>query len=134
MSPTTGQVAAFGVAALVAYFFVGYTGRLHIARAAASAQGGHQRCQGPQRAEEIHVIYAMCGGDHRLEELFVSVASLFTMARASEKVYCLHIIHDGSVLASRLAFVHARYQYKPASLHLLRSSHHEASSLSRSLV
>ena len=51
----------------------------------------------------IHIVYSLCGGDSKLEDLLVSLTSLYVMAQNDSTVYDVHIISDGSVGAQHLA-------------------------------
>ena len=51
----------------------------------------------------IHVVYALCGGAKRLEDLLVSLTSMYVMAQNDTVVYDVHVISDGSVTQQHLA-------------------------------
>ena len=51
----------------------------------------------------IHIVYSLCGGDSKLEDLLVSLASLYVMAQNDSALYDVHVISDGSVGDQHLA-------------------------------
>jgi hypothetical protein len=51
----------------------------------------------------IHVVYSLCGGDAKLEDLLVSLTSMYVMAQTDSAVYDVHVISDGSVGEQHLA-------------------------------
>lgn len=51
----------------------------------------------------IHIVYSLCGGDGKLEDLLVSLASLYVMAQNDSALYDVHVISDGSVGERHLA-------------------------------
>ncbi len=55
------------------------------------------------RGAPIHIVYSLCGGDSKLEDLLVSLASLYVMAQNDSAVYDVHVISDGSVGEQHLA-------------------------------
>ena len=72
--------------------------------------GGHDSPVGPV----IHVVYSLCGGDAKLEDLLVSLTSMYVMAQNDSALYDVHVISDGSVGPQHLARFSRRRALTPA--------------------
>ena len=73
--------------------------RLLIVGSVACTPPGHASLAASQHGggDPIHIVYSLCGGDSKLEDLLVSLTSLYVMAQNDSAVYDVHVISDGSV-------------------------------------